>query len=80
MQDAGNHLRTFSSAQASRAWLSTNHRTAKELLVRCYKVAAKENGVGGSRPLTRRAPSQRTGAELLPGGRRPGVSEPVFSG
>jgi uncharacterized protein YdeI (YjbR/CyaY-like superfamily) len=38
-------LKSFDSARAFRAWLTTNHRTAKELLVRCYKVAAKDKGL-----------------------------------
>jgi uncharacterized protein YdeI (YjbR/CyaY-like superfamily) len=31
-------LRTFSSAREFRAWLRAHHRTATDLLVRCYKV------------------------------------------
>lgn len=37
--------RVFASAHEFRAWLERNHRTTKELLVRCYKTASKERGV-----------------------------------
>lgn len=38
-------LRTFSSAREFRAWLRAHHRSATELLVRCYKVLAKDKGL-----------------------------------
>jgi uncharacterized protein YdeI (YjbR/CyaY-like superfamily) len=38
-------LRTFSSAREFRAWLRAHHRSATELLVRCYKVTAKHRGL-----------------------------------
>lgn len=37
--------RTFTSPDAFRAWLETHHRTAHELLVRCFKTHAKEKGL-----------------------------------
>ncbi len=38
-------LRTFTSRQEFRRWLTANHRSSKELLVRCYKSHAKEKGL-----------------------------------
>jgi uncharacterized protein YdeI (YjbR/CyaY-like superfamily) len=38
-------LLTLASAREFRAWLRTHHQTANELLVRCYKVAAKDKGL-----------------------------------
>jgi uncharacterized protein YdeI (YjbR/CyaY-like superfamily) len=38
-------LKSFASSQAFRAWLEQYHRTASELLVRCYKVQAKLRGL-----------------------------------
>jgi uncharacterized protein YdeI (YjbR/CyaY-like superfamily) len=38
-------LRGFTSPEEFRAWLETNHRTTKELLVRCYKTHAQEQGL-----------------------------------
>jgi uncharacterized protein YdeI (YjbR/CyaY-like superfamily) len=43
--DADHRLRTFASAREFRAWLKTHHRSATELLIRCYKVAAKDKGL-----------------------------------
>jgi uncharacterized protein YdeI (YjbR/CyaY-like superfamily) len=45
VQDSENQLRTFSSAQEFRTWLRAHHRSATELLVRCYKVAAEDQGL-----------------------------------
>jgi uncharacterized protein YdeI (YjbR/CyaY-like superfamily) len=36
---------TFSSPQGYRTWLARHHKTASELVVRCYKVHAKEMGL-----------------------------------
>jgi uncharacterized protein YdeI (YjbR/CyaY-like superfamily) len=36
---------TFASAATFRAWLRRHHRTAGELLVRCFKTHAKERGL-----------------------------------
>jgi len=38
-------LNTFASARAFHAWLARNHKTASELVVRCYKTHAKAKGV-----------------------------------
>ena len=38
-------LRSFRTPAAFRAWLARNHRTATELLLRCYKTAATHQGV-----------------------------------
>lgn len=38
-------MKTFGSPQAFRKWLQTNHDSARELLVRCYKVHAREKGL-----------------------------------
>lgn len=38
-------IATFSSQRKFRAWLEQNHRTATELLVRCYKTQAKDKGL-----------------------------------
>ena len=38
-------MKTFTSARAFRAWLTANHRSAPELLVRCYKVAHQHKGL-----------------------------------
>ena len=38
-------LRGFRSAAAYRSWLAKNHRTASELILRCYKTSAVLNGV-----------------------------------
>jgi uncharacterized protein YdeI (YjbR/CyaY-like superfamily) len=35
----------FASPRAFRAWLAKHHKTASELVVRCYKVHAKEQGL-----------------------------------
>jgi uncharacterized protein YdeI (YjbR/CyaY-like superfamily) len=43
--DAENQLRTFASAREFRAWLKAHHRSATELLIRCYKVASKDKGL-----------------------------------
>jgi hypothetical protein len=78
MQDSGNQLRTFTSAREFRAWLRAHHRSATELLVRCYKVGAKDRGLTSPRVpgieapearirLPEEAPSQRTRLALLPG-------------
>jgi uncharacterized protein YdeI (YjbR/CyaY-like superfamily) len=45
VQDSENQLRTFSSAREFRTWLRAHHRSATELLVRCYKVAAEDHGL-----------------------------------
>jgi uncharacterized protein YdeI (YjbR/CyaY-like superfamily) len=37
--------RAFDSPEDFRSWLEANHRTSPELLVRCYKVHARERGV-----------------------------------
>jgi uncharacterized protein YdeI (YjbR/CyaY-like superfamily) len=37
--------RAFKSAAALRAWLAANHRTAEELILRCYKKHAAHLGV-----------------------------------
>jgi uncharacterized protein YdeI (YjbR/CyaY-like superfamily) len=37
--------RSFPSRRAFRAWLATHHKTASELVVRCYKTQAKERGL-----------------------------------
>lgn len=44
MTTGDDRLRTFSSAREFRAWLRAHHRAATELLVWCYKVAAKDRG------------------------------------
>ena len=38
-------MKTFESRQAFRKWLQANHDSARELLVRCYKVHAREKGL-----------------------------------
>jgi uncharacterized protein YdeI (YjbR/CyaY-like superfamily) len=38
--------RSFASRDAFRAWLDENHATAKELILRCFKVHARERGIG----------------------------------
>jgi uncharacterized protein YdeI (YjbR/CyaY-like superfamily) len=38
-------LKTFTSREEFRNWLRANHRSAKEVLVRCYKTHAKEKGL-----------------------------------
>ena len=38
-------LRGFRSATAFRTWLLKNHGTARELLLRCYKVDAAKKGI-----------------------------------
>jgi len=38
-------LTAFRSPAAFRAWLARHHASAKELLVRCYKVHAKDKGI-----------------------------------
>ena len=38
-------ISTFRSRQEFREWLEKNHRTTPELLVRCYKVRANDQGV-----------------------------------
>jgi uncharacterized protein YdeI (YjbR/CyaY-like superfamily) len=38
-------LKAFASPEDFRAWLESNHRTAKELLVRCYKTHAQDEGL-----------------------------------
>lgn len=45
IEGAGHRLRTFASAREFRAWLRAHHRSAAELLLRCYKVAAKDQGL-----------------------------------
>jgi uncharacterized protein YdeI (YjbR/CyaY-like superfamily) len=37
--------KAFASRQEFRKWLAANHRTTKELLVRCYKVNARHRGL-----------------------------------
>ena len=37
--------RAFRSAAAFRSWLERNHDKSKELILRCYKVHAKQRGV-----------------------------------
>ncbi|HVO12940.1 MAG TPA: YdeI/OmpD-associated family protein [Vicinamibacteria bacterium] len=37
--------RAFRSAAAFRAWLEAHHASASELLVRCFKVSARDRGV-----------------------------------
>ena len=39
------NLTTFTSRTSFRTWLTRNHRDTKELLVRCYKVNAKDKGL-----------------------------------
>lgn len=36
---------TFASVTAFRAWLTQHHATAQELVVRCFKVQAREQGL-----------------------------------
>jgi len=36
---------TFASVTAFRAWLTRHHATAQELVVRCFKVQAREQGL-----------------------------------
>jgi uncharacterized protein YdeI (YjbR/CyaY-like superfamily) len=36
---------TFASREAFRRWLEQHHATSKELVVRCYKMAAKAKGL-----------------------------------
>jgi uncharacterized protein YdeI (YjbR/CyaY-like superfamily) len=38
-------IATFASQEKFRAWLEQHHRSATELLVRCYKTSAKEKGL-----------------------------------
>jgi uncharacterized protein YdeI (YjbR/CyaY-like superfamily) len=38
--------RSFRTQDEFRAWLEKNHATEKELIVRCYKVRAKDRGIG----------------------------------
>jgi uncharacterized protein YdeI (YjbR/CyaY-like superfamily) len=38
--------RAFRTTAAFRAWLEQNGATARELLIRCYKVHAREKGIG----------------------------------
>jgi uncharacterized protein YdeI (YjbR/CyaY-like superfamily) len=38
-------LRTFASGGAFRKWLEANHAKESELLVRCFKTQAQENGI-----------------------------------
>jgi uncharacterized protein YdeI (YjbR/CyaY-like superfamily) len=38
-------IATFASQRKFRAWLEQHHRTAAELLVRCYKTHAKDKGL-----------------------------------
>jgi uncharacterized protein YdeI (YjbR/CyaY-like superfamily) len=38
-------LQTFASRGEFRRWLKQHHRSSKELLVRCYKIGAKEKGL-----------------------------------
>jgi uncharacterized protein YdeI (YjbR/CyaY-like superfamily) len=38
-------LKAFASCQQFRTWLKKNHRTAKELVVRCFKTRAKDKGL-----------------------------------
>jgi uncharacterized protein YdeI (YjbR/CyaY-like superfamily) len=42
---------TFRSASAWRAWLARHHRSAAEIVVRCYKVHAASRGVTYARAL-----------------------------
>ena len=37
--------RAFRTASAFRAWLEAHHATASELVVRCFKVSARERGM-----------------------------------
>ena len=37
--------RSFASARAYRSWLAAHHKTATELVIRCYKTHAKEKGL-----------------------------------
>jgi len=39
------NISTFASRHEFREWLEKNHRTAPELLVRCYKVQASDKGL-----------------------------------
>jgi uncharacterized protein YdeI (YjbR/CyaY-like superfamily) len=39
------NVATFSSRQEFRAWLLKHHRSARELIVRCYKEAFKDKGL-----------------------------------
>jgi len=41
----GTPPRTFRSAAAFRTWLEQSHRSSKELVVRCFKVAASARGI-----------------------------------
>lgn len=38
-------LKSFRTPAALRAWLAKNHNTARELLLRCYKIAVAHKGV-----------------------------------
>ena len=38
--------RSFKTQDEFRAWLETNHAAENELIVRCYKVHAKDRGIG----------------------------------
>jgi len=38
-------VRSFASARVYRAWLASHHKTATELVIRCYKTHAKEEGL-----------------------------------
>jgi uncharacterized protein YdeI (YjbR/CyaY-like superfamily) len=38
--------RSFRSQDALRAWLEKNHAAAKELILRCFKVHARQRGIG----------------------------------
>jgi uncharacterized protein YdeI (YjbR/CyaY-like superfamily) len=38
--------RSFKAQDEFRAWLEKNHATEKELILRCYKVHAKDRGIG----------------------------------
>jgi uncharacterized protein YdeI (YjbR/CyaY-like superfamily) len=44
-------LVSFRNPAAMRAWLATHHATARELLLRCFKVHAAERGVGYAQAL-----------------------------
>ena len=38
--------RSFRTSEQFRAWLEKNHATARELIVRCFKIAARHRGIG----------------------------------